>query len=239
MRSTWTIASRELASFFATPLGWVAMALYLAIAGLIFAYGVVIPGGVASLRDVFGLSGFLLLPVVPAITMRLISEEFKQGTIEPLMTAPVSDAAIVLGKFLGAALFLVIVIAPTLVHAAVLWLVSDPRPDLGPMITGYLSLILLGGLYIAVGVLVSTLTSNPTLAYLGTFVAILVILLIGAETIPLPERVASFVSTISLRPRLADFAKGVIDSRHVIFFLAATAWLLVLALVALESRRWR
>jgi ABC-2 type transport system permease protein len=239
MRGTWTIATREFASFFATPLGWVAMALYLAIAGLVFGYGVVVPGGVASLRDVFALSGFLLLPVVPAITMRLVSEELKSGTIEPLMTSPVSDAAIVAGKFLGAGMFLLAVVMPTVIHAAVLWLVSDPRPDVGPMVAGYLSLVLLGGLYAAVGVFVSTLTSNPTLAYLGTFVAILVVLLIGAEAVPMPRGVAEVVRAVSLRPRLADFAKGVVDSRHVVFFVSVTAWVLVLALVSLESRRWR
>lgn len=239
MSGAWVIAWREYRSFFRTALGWMAMALYLLVAGLVFGYGILRPGESASLRDFFGLSGFLLLPVVPAITMRLVSEELKQGTIEPLMASPVSDWSIVAGKYAGACLFLLTVLAPTLVYPVVLWWVSDPRPDPGPIAAGYLSLVLLGGMYVAAGLLVSTLTSSQALAFLGTFLALLALLLMGTDLVELPEWGRAAVSAVAIRPRLSEFAKGVVDTGHVAYFVAATGWLLVLAYVSLESRRWR
>ncbi len=239
MNAAWTIAWRELRSFFRVPLGWVAMAMYLLLAGALFAYGIVQPGSPASLKDVFGLSGFLLLPIVPAITMKLLSEEVRQGTIEPLMTSPASDWAIVLGKFIGAGMFLLLVLAPTLAHAVTLWIVSDPRPDLGPIISGYASLVLLGSVYLAAGILISSLTSNQTLAYLGTFLLLLAFLLSGSDPSGVPGWIARTLAAIAPQPRLVDFAKGMIDTAGVVYFVSIAGWLLVLSYVSLESRRWR
>jgi ABC-2 type transport system permease protein len=234
-----TIARREFSSFFRVPLGWVAMALYLFLTGVIFAERVLVPGEPSSLRYFFGVSGFLLLPVAPAISMRLISEELRSGTIEPLMTSPTADLSIVLGKYLGAALFMAAMLLPTLVYPGILMAVSDPRPDPGPILAGYLSLALLGLLYLAVGTLASALTSNQTLAFLLTLLFLLVLMLVGSDVIALPRSLAPVGAAIAIGPRLADFAKGVIDSAHIVFFLSISAWFLVLALVALEMRRWR
>jgi ABC-2 type transport system permease protein len=235
----WTIARREFSSFFRVPLGWVAMALYLFLAGVIFAERVLVPGEPASLRYFFGVSGFLLLPVIPAISMRLISEELRSGTIEPLMTSPVPDLCIVLGKYIGAALFLGAMLVPTVAYTGVLMAVSDPRPDLGPIIAGYLSLALLGLMYLAVGLLASAITANQTLAFLMTLLFLLVVMLIGSDVIALPRALAPVAGTLAIGPRLADFAKGVIDTGHIVFFLSISAWFLVLTLVTLEMRRWR
>jgi ABC-2 type transport system permease protein len=239
MSLIWTIARREFASFFRVPLGWVAMALYLFLTGVIFAERVLAPGAPASLRYFFGVSGFLLLPVVPAISMRLISEELRSGTIEPLMTSPVADICIVLGKYLGAAMFLGAMLAPTLSYVGVLMAVSDPRPDIGPIVAGYLSLVLLGLMYLAVGTLASALTANQTLAFLVTLLALLMVMLLGSDVVSLPRSLAPVAAAVAIGPRLADFSKGVIDTGHVVFFLSVSAWFLVLALVALETRRWR
>lgn len=235
----WTIASREFRSFFRIPLGWVAMAFYLFLAGVIFAERTLLPGEPASLRYFFGISGFLLLPVVPAISMRLLSEEFRSGTIEPLMTSPVSDLNIVIGKYIGAALFLGALLAPTALFAVALFIVSDPAPDPGPILAGYLSLILLGMLYLAVGTLASALTANQTLAFLGTFLFLLLMLLVTSDIVRLPSPFDQFAATVAIGPRLTDFARGIVDTSHVVFFLGASAWFLVLAFIALETRRWR
>lgn len=234
------IALREFRSFFRLPVGWVVIALYLFLTGIVLAVRTLIPGEPASLRDFFGFSGFLLLPVAPAISMRLLSEELRSGTLESLMTAPVSDAAVIMGKFLGACLFLLAMVAPTTVYAVGLFAVADPSPDPGPILAGYLSLLLLGALYLAVGTFASSLTANQTLAFIGTLLALLVVLMLSGDragTLPWPlNRV--FLA-VALPRRLDDFAKGVIDSGNVVFFVSISAGFLTAAVVALESRRWR
>src|SRR6185295_1390142 len=147
MRGAWTIAWREFRSFFRVPLGWLSIALFLFLSGVMFSSRLW-PGAPASLREVFGSLQFFLIALAPAISMRLLSEEFRAGTYEPLMTAPVSDVAVTAGKFLGGFLFLLAMLAPTLLYPVSLMAISDPRPDLGPIASGYLGLILLGSLYL-------------------------------------------------------------------------------------------
>ena len=240
MTALTTIAVREFRSFFRLPVGWVVIALYLFLTGIVLAVRTLVPGEPATLRDFFGFSGFLLLPVVPAISMRLLSEELRSGTIESMMTAPVSDASVVVGKFLGGWMFLGAMVAPTLVYAAGLFAISDPAPDPGPIVAGYMSLLLLGMLYLSVGTLASSLTANQTLAFIGTLLALLVVLMLSGDragTLPAPlDRV--FLA-VALPRRLDDFAKGAIDTSNVVFFLSMSAAFLTLAVVSLESRRWR
>lgn len=239
MSAVLCIALREARSFFRVPLGWVVIALYLFLTGVVFAERTLVPGEPASLRYLFSISGFLLLPVAPAISMRLFSDELRAGTIEPLLTAPVRDLEIVLGKFAGGVLFLLAIVAPTLAHAAILVAVSDPKPDPGPIAAGYLSLVLLGGLYLAVGSFFSTLTASQTLAFLSTFLFLLVALLGTSDLVAAPPPTDRWLAAVAIGPRLADLGRGVIDTAHVVFFLSGTALFLGLAHVSLQSRRWR
>jgi ABC-2 type transport system permease protein len=234
------IAARELSSMFRLPVGWVVVALYALLTGCVFGLVILLPGQAASMRVFFAISGWLLLPVVPAVSMRLLSEEYRAGTIEPLLTSPVSDAAVVIGKYLGACAFLVLMFVPTLAHVAILAALSDPRPDPGPILAGYLSVALVGALYLSVGLLVSALTSNQTLAFLATLFILLMIVMLGL--VPgerLPEWARPVLNALSIRARLDDFAKGVIDTANIVFFLGASAWFVTLAALALQSRRWR
>lgn len=241
MDRTLAIASREFRSFFRIPVGWIVIALYLFLTGVIFAISSLVPGEPATLRGFFVASGFLMLPIVPAVSMRLLSDEFRSGTAEPLMTSPVADASIVLGKYLGGAGFVVALHLPTLVYPAILLGISDPAADPGPIAAGYLSLLLLGLLYLAVGTLASALTSNPVLAFIGTLLFLVIVQLVTSESVApsLPEPLGHVLLRLSIPQRLDDFAKGLIDSTHMVFFLSVSAWFLVLAVVALESRRWR
>lgn len=220
-------------------MGWVVIALYLVLTGYVFALGVLTPGQSASLREFFLVSQVFILILTPAVSMRLISEELRSGTLEQLMTSPASDGAVIIGKYLGGVLFVLAMLAPTLLYAATLFFVSDPRPDAGPIGAGYLSLLLVAMLYLAVGTVVSTLTSNQTLAFMGTFLFLFLVQLLTSGSIALPAAVAAALSYASLRPRLEDFARGIIDTSHVVFFLSAVAWFLVVAYVALQIRRWR
>lgn len=240
MNGLWTVARREFGSFFRLPLGWVTIALYLFMCGLVCALAVLVPGQPASLRAFFSVSYWLLLPVAPAVSMRLMSEELRTGTIESLVTAPLNDFALVIGKYLGAAAFVVVMIAPTLVYPAVLAVVSPGGIDAGPVVSGYAALLLLGMMYLAVGVLVSSLTSNQTLAFLGTLFTLLLMLVatgLGIDAVPLWAR--GVLAACAIQPRIADFAKGVIETGHVVFFLSVSAYFVLLAGVVMQSRRWR
>ena len=247
MTAVLTIARRELASFLRLPVGWIAIALFAFITGLVVAATALTPGQAASMRTFFGFAGWLMLPVVPAVSMRLLSDELKSGTIEPLMTSPAGDAAIVLGKYLGGFAFLSLLIAPTIIHAIIIHRLSDPKPDWGPIAAGYLLLLLTGGLYLAIGLFASSLTSNQTLAFLATLCTLLVILLTPSVAVAglsyLPERFITPAETtlnaLNINLRSLDFAKGVIDVGHIVFFLSASAFFVVLSTVVLSSRRWR
>lgn len=239
MIAAWSIAGREFAAMFRLPVGWVVTALYLLIAGLVFGLVVLDPGGPASLRAFFAVSGWLLLPAVPAVSMRLVSEELRTGTIEPLLTAPVSDWSVALGKYMGGVAFLVAMLTPTLTYVGVLFAVADPPPDPGPIVAGYLTLLLTGLLYLSAGLFFSTLTSSQTLAYLGTMFFLLLLLLApaGAEWTPEPLRPA--LCAVALGLRIGDMARGVIDLSHAVFFLSLSAFFVVLSALSIESRRWR
>lgn len=239
MKGASAIAFRELGAYFRQPAGWVIIALYLFLAGLVFSTGVLIPGRVASLRDFFALSGWLLLPVAPAVSMRLVSEELRSGTIESLLTSPVPTAAIIAGKYLGACLFLLAMLAPTVLYPLVLRTFADPKPDPGPILAGYLCLSLLGLLYLAIGLFASTLTNNGTLAFLVTLFAILGLMFAGTAADWAPATMRQPLQAIWLGGRVTDFSRGIIDTSHVVFLLAVSLWFLVLSAVSLEMRRWR
>jgi ABC-2 type transport system permease protein len=233
------IAGRELRSYFRVPTGWIVVALYLLLTGYVFAMGVLTPGAPSTLREFFLVTQIFLIILTPAVSMRLVSEELRAGTFESLMTAPVSDFAIVLGKYLGAVLFMLAMFLPTLLYVPILLWVSDPRPDLGPIVAGYLSLVMLGMLYLAVGTLASTLTSSQTLAFVGTFLFLFLAHILTGGGIAMPPGVARVLALASLRPRVEDFARGIIDTAHIAFFLTVSAWFLVVAYASIQTRRWR
>lgn len=240
MRAIPAIAARELDALFRLPVGWIAVALFAFLSAVVFAQTTLVPGEWATLRDFFGSSSWLLVPIAPAISMRLLSEEARTGTLEPLVTAPVGDVTIVWGKYLGAVAFLVLMLAPTLVLPAVLWAASSPAPDPGPVLTGYLGLLLVGMLYLAVGTLASALTSSQTLAFLATLIALVVALVVSSGVAEhAGPRLAPVLLAFSVPLRTRDFAKGILDTSHVVFFLTLSVWFVTMAAAALETRRWR
>jgi ABC-2 type transport system permease protein len=248
MRQALAIAGREMGAMFRLPAGWIVIALYLLLAGVVFTQAILLPGQPASLREFFAISGWLLMPVIPAIAMRLFSEEFRSGTIEPLMTAPVGDWTLVLAKYLGACGFLFAMLAPTVLYPITLYLMADPRPDVGPILSGYLSLFLQGTFYLAIGLFASSLTANQTLAFLLTLFSIFGMLVLstmgpqlarGISSGWLGDVVREVLGSLSVAARVEDFARGVIDTAHIVFFVSLSSLFLVLAVVAIQSRRWR
>jgi ABC-2 type transport system permease protein len=236
--TTLRIAGRECASFFRSSIGWVTIALYLLLSGFWMAFVTLRPGEPATLRAFFGVSQWILLIVAPAISMRLIADEKRTGTLEWLITSPVSDWQIVVGKYLGAVAFFLLMLLPTVGYVGLLEAVSEP--DYGPIAAGYAGLVVVGMLYLAVGLFTSSLTENQVVSLLATvffFVLLELLATMGGRWVGPPMDEALF--SLSILLRIADFSKGVIDTSHAVFFFAGSGWFVVLTVAAVESRRWR
>jgi ABC-2 type transport system permease protein len=180
---------------------------------------------------------FIWLMVVPMLTMRLFSEEKKSGTIELLMTSPLSTTQILLGKFFAALSLYMTIVALTLVYCLILELYGDP--DWGPIWSAYLGYLLLGGTFIGVGVLASSLTENQIVAVLLAFGALLLLWLIDWSASFAGPTAAAILTYLSIIQHLQDFQRGVIDTGDVVFYLSLTFFTLFLTSRVLESRRWR
>jgi len=233
-----TIARREISSYFYSPIAYVAMTLFLLAAGLIF-WNDFVPGQPAALRNLFEWMVWLLTFVVPILCMGLLAQEWSSGTIETLMTAPVDEGDVIVGKFLGAVGFFLVLLAPTLIYVIMLRLYA--QPDLGPILSGYLGIVLVGALFISIALFCSSLTRSHVIA------AVMAAAILCAVTI-LPWVVTSFASIPELLRKIMDqsvfhrymdFSKGVIDMGNLVFFVATTAVFLFLTVKVLESRRWK
>ncbi|MCL4198246.1 MAG: ABC transporter permease subunit [Phycisphaerales bacterium] len=239
MTQTIAIARRELLAYFSTAVGYVVLALFLLMSGMLFSLTTLHTGVEATMRSFFDLSFFLLLFIAPAISMRLLSEEMRLGTLESLMTCPVSDAQVVIGKWIGSVGFFVLMLAPTLLYLLVLEWYSSP--DYGSIFAGYAGLLLVGGLYLALGTLASAIWPSQVLAYL---VAVFFWLLFVGLTSWLPRFVGDPWSDILFRMSVEqrysnDFAKGVIDTSTIVYFASGMVLFLTAAVKIVESRRWR
>jgi ABC-2 type transport system permease protein len=238
MKKALILARRELAGCFFSPLAYVVGALFLLASGLWFFYRIFIPGNEASLRPLFEAMAYIMVFAAPLLTMRLLSDEYRTGTIETLMTSPVSDAAVVLGKFFGVMAFYLILLAGTGAYLALM--ARYGQPDAGVAAMGYLGMVLLGSTFIAVGLFASALTSHQLIAALvGT-----AILATGAIMMPWvvaqgAEPWNTLAAKLNVMTYFSDFSRGVLDSRGVVFFVSVTAMFLFFSVKALESRRWR
>jgi ABC-2 type transport system permease protein len=234
-----TIAFRELTGLFFSPIAYVVLGAFTIGASTFFLQGFE-PGQPASMRSTFDAVVWLLIFLAPAISMRLISEELRSGTFERLMTSPVSDAQVVLGKWLGALIFFCVMLSPLVVHAIVLEAAGSP--ELGPIITGLIGLILVGGLYLSIGIFASAWTQNQIIAFLVTVFIIAVptfaAYYASGQTTPNPA-MQRLLDYISVNQQYADFAKGLIDIRNFVYFASGTALFLFLSVILIQSRRWR
>lgn len=232
------IAGRELRASFFSPAGYIITALFLAMSGTVFVVYSFEQGSPASMRVVFEWGMWLFLLVCPAITMRAIAEEKRLGTFEMLMTSPISEAQIVLGKFLGALGFLAIMLAPTMLQ--VLALERHGRPDYGELFCGYLGMLLAGSAYLAGGIFASTLTSSQAVAFLINFF-FWVLLSVATKTLPahLGSPWSEAVFAADPDPRLRDFAIGLIDTSNIAYFVSLTITFLMAATKMLQAGRCR
>jgi ABC-2 type transport system permease protein len=229
------IYRREIRSFFNSPVAYVVIVVFLAIVGWFFTNTLFL-ANVASMGTMFEVVPWVFVGFVPAITMRLLAEEKKSGTIELLTTKPVRDVEIVLGKFLAAWTLLAATLLPTLIYLLTIVVLGDV--DLGPVFTGYLGLLFMGGVYLAIGVFASSLTENQIVAFLITLLVVLGLFLIDKMLIFLPEGLATTLEYLSVDHHFVSIARGVIDSRDILYFASVLGFSLLLATLSLERRKW-
>lgn len=239
MRNIVTLTQRELGAFFLSPIAYMVMAIFLFTTGLAFGLGTFQPGAEASLSNLCQFwMPLILLFVLPMLTMRLMSEELSSGTIETLITAPINEVQIVLGKFLGAFVYYLILLASILIYPILL--VMYGNVDIQQLISTYFGLLLMGGLFISVGLFFSTCTGHQVIAVLLSC-ALLALMTFAFSA--LGQEVEGWPRTIlqhlSIQSHFDDFSRGLIDLNNIVFFLTTTALFLFVSVKALESRRWR
>ncbi len=280
MKNVLAIAWREIRTYFTSPLAYVVIGVFLALSGYIFWAHLVrfselclrfgsnpyflnqLNVNDMVIRPLFGSMGVIFLLMIPVVSMRLFAEEKKSGTAELLFTCPLTTGQVILGKFLGAAFLLVVMIGVTLSYP-VLILASNTSPDMKPTLVGYLGVLLMGLSFLSVGLLISSMTENQIIAAVGAFGASLAFWilpwiaesatvtlasLMNSVTFGLWEKLhlglggptlGDFLTKLSFVNHLDDFRKGLLDTEHVVFYLTVVFFSLFLTQRVVDSQRWR
>jgi ABC-2 type transport system permease protein len=238
MNNVLTIAGRELKSYILSPLAWIIIALFAAFTGFVFVQ-ILVQSRQADMTGVFGWFAVLALILVPALTMRLFSEEYKLGTMELLLTAPARDWQIVVGKFLAGWIGFAVLLVPTLWQVLILRRYGDP--DMGILGSSYLGVLLLGAAFVGVGMFASALTQNQFVAYIIGMIALLFLWIADAPAAAMGEAgfLADFLRQIALPAHFQEFFSGVLDIQHILYFVSLALISIVVTTLIISSRRWR
>lgn len=251
----WAVFKKEMRLYFVSPIAYAVFAIFTLVSGWffynVFAFYTLVSMQAAFnpmmardlsvtegvIRPLFQNISVIMLLMMPILTMRLLAEEKKSGTIELLLTYPVRDGEVLFGKYLAAlAIFLGMLALTAVYPALVLWTAGM---EWGPLLTGYLGLLLQGAAFIAVGILISSLTENQIVAAVSTFGTLLIFWVISWAADSAGGTLGRILSHLSLTEHFDSFAKGVIDTKDVIYYLNFTILSLFLTLRSLESKRWR
>ncbi len=255
MNNILAIAHKELKSYFSTPIAYVVIGFFALLFGYFF-YAMLIIfnqqsqqlGGLGGgggnvdinqqlIRPLFLNASVILLFVLPLITMRTYSEEKRSGTIELLLTSPVTDVEIIVGKFLGAMALYAAMLGITLIHMVLLFAWGNPEPKV--VLTGYIGLLLMGGCFISVGLLISSLTKNQIVSGMVTFAVFLllwVINWIASFTGPTTQSVLNY---LSITDHFDDFTKGILDTKHLVYYFSVMSFGLFLTARSVDTERWK
>lgn len=239
MRNVATMVQRELGAYFLSPIAYAVSAVFLFGTGLAFGLGTFQNGAEASLRSLFEFWMMLILVfVLPMLCMRLLSEEYRAGTIETLMTAPISEVEIVLGKFFGALVFYLALLATLLLYPILLAFFGPIDGQL--LVCNYIGLLLLGALYISVGLFFSACTKHQIVAVLLTFAVLAIATFASHGLAQVVEGwPRAVLQHVSVRTHFFDFVRGMLDTNHIVFFLTTTGLFLFLTVKRVEMRRWQ
>jgi len=254
VRNISAIAGKELRAYFASPMAYIIIGLFGILFGLFFiaslrffveqSQRMAMMGGSATvnvneqmIRPVLQNAAVIILFVMPMITMRTYSEEKRSGTIELLLTSPLTDFEIIMGKFVGAMGLFCAMLLVTLIDVAILFRLGNP--EWRPIAAGYLGLLLMGGCFISLGLLISSLTKNQVVAGFMTFAVFLVLWIIDWFGESLGPTGQDILSRLSITQNLDDFTKGMIDTTHLAYYLSFIAFGLFLTAKSVDSERWR
>lgn len=243
MRNIFYVARKELKMIFISPVAYaVALAIFL-IMGILFysnVLGAVYQQVAPSIQIVIGPLATILLFTIPAITMRTVADEQRTGTLELLLTAPVRDWELVIGKWLGSLFFVTIVLLVTWVYPIILNNMVDPGIDQGVLVSGYLGLFLMFAAFLAVGVAVSSLFSNQIAAFFTTLGIILVLWMIGFPSTIVGAAGGGLLKYLDMSEHFyPTFYQGIIELKDIIYYLSVSALALFLGSISVETRRWR
>jgi ABC-2 type transport system permease protein len=247
------IAQKELRSYFSSPIAYVIIGFFALVFGYFYIVSIAfflqmtmqmgIPGqgqiniNSMAIRPLLANVSVVALFVLPLITMRTYAEEKRSGTIELLLTSPITDFQIIMGKFLGAVALYGLMLAVTLIHIAVLFVYGNP--EWKPILTGYLGLLLMGASFISIGLLISSLTKNQIVAGMVTFAVLLLLWTLNWATDSAGPQMQKVLEAVSVIGPFDDFAKGVIALRHVVYYLSFISFGLFLTAKSVDSERWR
>jgi len=256
MNNIFAIANKEVRGYFASPIAYIVIGLFaltygyffyalllyfdrqsMQMAGMGAGAGANVNVNEQLISPAFQNTMVVFLFILPMVTMRTYSEEKRSGTIELLLTAPLTDFQIIMGKFLGAMALYAGMLAITLIHVGVLFALG--KPEVLPILTSYLGMLLMGGCFISVGLLISSMTKNQIVAGMVTFVVFLMLWVINWISMFVGPTAQAILNYLSFTDHLTDFMRGVIDTKHVVYYVSFIAFGLYLTARSVDTERWR
>ena len=238
MRNILILTKKELQSFFNSPIAYICITAFLLFTNWWFFYleGFFLVGQ-ASMRVFFTLIPWSFLVLMPAITMRMWAEEKRSGTYEVLMSLPVHTYELVVGKFISCVVLMVLIMALSLTIPLTIWEVGSPDP--GPIVGGYLGVIFLGGSFLAIGLWVSSISHNQIVSFILGVSISFVLLIIGEDMVleKIPSRLVPFIEMLGMGRHFQSIARGVVDTRDIIYYLSVIGFFLYLNVRAIKHRR--
>ncbi len=253
MGNVLTIAQKELKSYFASPIAYIVIGFFALVFGWFYYVSVSfflqaslqmgMPGAgqininTMAIRPLLQNVAVVALFMLPLITMRTYAEEKRSGTIELLLTSPLTDTQIVLGKFLGAVSLYGLMLLVTWIHVGILFIYGNP--EWKPIVTGYLGLLLMGSSFLSIGLLISSLTRNQIVAGMVTFAVLLILWTLNWMSESAGPTMQKVLSALSITERFDDFSKGVVSVSHLVYYVSFISFGLFLTAKSVDSERWR
>jgi ABC-2 type transport system permease protein len=243
MRAVLATYGRELRAYFFSPLAYVVLFFFLVVNGIIFLNLISFlndprAAGGPPMGFFFNASWLMLIILGPVLTMRLVSEELRSGSIEVLMTAPVTEGQVVAGKYLAALTFYMFLWLPTVAYAGLIASYEDV--DWGPVMAGYLGVFLVGALFLAIGLFASAMTRSQLVAAMMTAALLFLLFLVGLfEELVNNEAMKAALGYLNIWSHINELAKGIVDTRRIVYYVSGTLFFLFLATRALEDKKWR